>query len=39
MKTLELLNYARDEWQRGNDPRDVPSAIDGSIVASTGSGR
>ncbi|MEO8618381.1 MAG: phenylacetic acid degradation bifunctional protein PaaZ [Sphingomicrobium sp.] len=38
MKTQQLLNYARDSWIAGNDPRDLPSAIDGTIVASTGSG-
>ena len=37
MKTIELLNYARDEWQRGDGIRDIPSAIDGSTIASTGS--
>ncbi len=38
MKTQQLLNYARNSWIAGNDPRDLPSAIDGTIVASTGSG-
>ncbi len=38
MKTQQLLNYARDSWIAGNDPRDLPSAIDGTTVAATGSG-
>ncbi len=38
MKTQQLLNYARNSWIAGNDPRDLPSAIDGTIVATTGSG-
>ena len=39
MKTAELLNYARDQWVAGSGQRaDIPSAIDGSIVATTGSG-
>ncbi len=38
MKTTELLNYARDQWVAGSGHRtDIPSAIDGSIVATTGS--
>ena len=38
MKTAQLLNYARDQWIAGSDPRDILSAIDGSIIAATGSG-
>ncbi len=39
MKTADLLNYARDQWIAGSGQRtDIPSAIDGSIVATTGSG-
>ena len=39
MKTADLLNYARDQWVAGVGPRaDIASAIDGSIVATTGSG-
>ena len=39
MKTAELLNYARDQWIAGSGQRTaIPSAIDGSIVATTGSG-
>ena len=39
MKTAELLNYARDQWITGSGQRSaIPSAIDGSIVATTGSG-
>uniref|UniRef100_UPI00286C6F16 aldehyde dehydrogenase family protein n=1 Tax=Sphingomonas sp. TaxID=28214 RepID=UPI00286C6F16 len=39
MKTTELLNYARDQWVAGSGQRaDIPSAIDGTIVATTGSG-
>jgi oxepin-CoA hydrolase/3-oxo-5,6-dehydrosuberyl-CoA semialdehyde dehydrogenase len=40
MKTPQLLNYARDRWLPG-DPAsltELPSAIDGSPVALTGSG-
>ncbi|WP_265530183.1 phenylacetic acid degradation bifunctional protein PaaZ [Sphingomicrobium marinum] len=37
MKTIQLLNYARGEWIEGDNARDIPSAIDGSIVARTGS--
>jgi oxepin-CoA hydrolase/3-oxo-5,6-dehydrosuberyl-CoA semialdehyde dehydrogenase len=40
MKTPQLLNYARDAWLPG-DPAslaELPSAIDGSPVALTGSG-
>ena len=39
MKTQQLLNYARDSWIPGHgDLVDLPSAIDGSLVARTGSG-
>jgi len=39
MKTLKLLNYARDGWIAGEgDLAEIPSAIDGSPVAQTGSG-
>ena len=39
MKTAELLNYARDQWICGTGARaDIASAIDGSLVATTGSG-
>ncbi|MEO6198673.1 MAG: phenylacetic acid degradation bifunctional protein PaaZ, partial [Sphingomicrobium sp.] len=39
MKTQQLLNYERDRWIAGDAPlADLPSAIDGSIVARTGSG-
>ena len=39
MKTADLLNYARDQWVAGSGQRTaIPSAIDGSIVATTGSG-
>jgi len=39
MKTAQLLNYARDQWISGTGQRaDIASAIDGSLVATTGSG-
>ena len=39
MKTLKLLNYARDSWIAGEGAlAEIPSAIDGSPVAQTGSG-
>ena len=39
MKTAQLLNYAKDEWIAGSGPlADINSAIDGSLVAKTGSG-
>ncbi len=39
MKTADLLNYARDSWTLGSGTRaDIASAIDGSLVATTGSG-
>ena len=40
MKTTQLLNYARDQWIPGDGASlaDIASAIDGSLVARTGSG-
>src|SRR6476661_2274126 len=38
MKTLKLLNYERDRWTAGDSAIEIPSAIDGSPVATTGSG-
>jgi oxepin-CoA hydrolase/3-oxo-5,6-dehydrosuberyl-CoA semialdehyde dehydrogenase len=40
MKTTQLLNYARGEWTPGNAASltELPSALDGSPVALTGSG-
>ena len=39
MKTAQLLNYARDSWFAGEGQlAQLPSAIDGSPVATTGSG-
>jgi len=39
MKTSQLLNYARDSWIPGEGQlADIASAIDGSLVARTGSG-
>ncbi|HUE79494.1 MAG TPA: phenylacetic acid degradation bifunctional protein PaaZ [Sphingomicrobium sp.] len=39
MKTAQLLNYARDGWIAGEGSlAELPSAIDGSPVAVTGSG-
>ena len=40
MKTQQLLNYARDSWVPGDTDSlsDLASAIDGSLVARTGSG-
>jgi len=39
MKTAQLLNYARDSWIAGEGQlAELPSAIDGSPVAMTGSG-
>ncbi|HEX6217783.1 MAG TPA: phenylacetic acid degradation bifunctional protein PaaZ [Sphingomicrobium sp.] len=40
MKTAQLLNFARDQWVAGDSSTlaDLPSAIDGSLVARTGSG-
>ena len=38
MKTVDLLNYQRDQWTMGSgDLRAIPSAIDGSTIARTGS--
>jgi oxepin-CoA hydrolase/3-oxo-5,6-dehydrosuberyl-CoA semialdehyde dehydrogenase len=37
MKTLKLLNYERDRWVAGESPVEIPSAIDGAPVATTGS--
>jgi oxepin-CoA hydrolase/3-oxo-5,6-dehydrosuberyl-CoA semialdehyde dehydrogenase len=37
MKTPQLLNYERDRWIAGDSPVEIPSAIDGSPVATTGS--
>ena len=39
MKTAQLLNYARDSWIAGEGSlAELPSAIDGTPVAVTGSG-
>src|SRR3954471_315259 len=38
MKTPQLLNYERDRWVAGDAPVEIPSAIDGSPIATTGSG-
>ena len=38
MKTLKLLNYERDRWIAGDSVIEIPSAIDGAPVATTGSG-
>jgi oxepin-CoA hydrolase / 3-oxo-5,6-dehydrosuberyl-CoA semialdehyde dehydrogenase len=40
MKTLNLLNYSFDQWTPGEGTSlgDITSAIDGSLVARTGSG-
>ena len=39
MKTLKLLNYERDRWISGDGTlAEIPSAIDGTLVATTGSG-
>src|SRR3954468_5987500 len=38
MKTPQLLNYERDRWVAGDGPVEIPSAIDGAPVATTGSG-
>ena len=37
MKTLQLLNYERDRWIAGDSAVEIPSAIDGAPVATTGS--
>src|SRR5437763_12602767 len=39
MKTVQLLNYERDRWVAGDgNLAEIPSAIDGAPVATTGSG-
>ena len=38
MKTPQLLNYERDHWVAGDGIVEIPSAIDGAPVATTGSG-
>jgi oxepin-CoA hydrolase/3-oxo-5,6-dehydrosuberyl-CoA semialdehyde dehydrogenase len=38
MKTQQLLNYERDRWIAGDGPAEISSAIDGGLVAVTGSG-
>ncbi|MFL6800429.1 MAG: phenylacetic acid degradation bifunctional protein PaaZ [Sphingomicrobium sp.] len=39
MKTQQLLNYERDRWIAGDgNLAEIPSAIDGAPVATTGSG-
>jgi oxepin-CoA hydrolase/3-oxo-5,6-dehydrosuberyl-CoA semialdehyde dehydrogenase len=40
MKTLNLLNYSVDQWVpgEGSSQADIASAIDGSLIARTGSG-
>ena len=39
MKTVQLLNFARDEWIAGQAPlAGIVSAVDGAPVAETGSG-
>src|SRR5688572_17828481 len=40
MKTPQLLNYAFDQWVpgEGSSLSDIASAIDGTLVARTGSG-
>ena len=40
MKTLKLLNYAFDQWApgEGSSLSEIASAIDGSVIAQTGSG-
>jgi oxepin-CoA hydrolase/3-oxo-5,6-dehydrosuberyl-CoA semialdehyde dehydrogenase len=38
MKTPQLLNYERDRWVAGDNAVELPSAIDGATVATTGSG-
>ncbi|HKP34834.1 MAG TPA: aldehyde dehydrogenase family protein, partial [Sphingomicrobium sp.] len=38
MKTPQLLNYERDRWVAGDGAVEIPSAIDGAPVATTGSG-
>ncbi len=39
MKTPQLLNFAFDQWVQGQgDLAEIQSAIDGSLIARTGSG-
>ena len=39
MKTQQLLNYERDRWVAGEgELAELPSAIDGALVALAGSG-
>jgi oxepin-CoA hydrolase/3-oxo-5,6-dehydrosuberyl-CoA semialdehyde dehydrogenase len=38
MKPLKLLNYVEGHWREGDGLVEVPSAIDGQVVAETGSG-
>ena len=39
MKTTDLLNYSLDQWTLGTGQRaTIASAVDGSLVATTGSG-
>ena len=38
MKPLKLLNFAEDRWVEGSNLSEVRSAIDGAVVAETGSG-
>jgi len=35
MKTQQLLNYDRDRWIAGDGLVEIPSAIDGTAVATT----
>ena len=38
MKTIDLLNYARDDWYRASGGfAEVHSAVTGEVVATTGS--
>ena len=37
MKTPQLLNYERDRWVACDGAVEIPSAIDGTPVATTGS--
>jgi oxepin-CoA hydrolase / 3-oxo-5,6-dehydrosuberyl-CoA semialdehyde dehydrogenase len=38
MKPLKLLNFAEGHWVEGKEAVDIRSAIDGQVVAQTGSG-
>jgi oxepin-CoA hydrolase/3-oxo-5,6-dehydrosuberyl-CoA semialdehyde dehydrogenase len=38
VKTPQLLNFERDRWVAGDNAVELPSAIDGATVATTGSG-